>query len=188
MKNIWVISDTHFSHANIIKYCNRPFVNSFQMNSVMRMNWNSAIGEDDTVIHLGDLALVPNSKFDEMKQFINTLNGKLIVLLGNHDKKHFLEHCGIVYTKRLVCGNLLLRHYPQRMGEKMANNVHIVHGHIHNNGYDQGVKLTCAHTCVSVEMTEYKPVLLNSIANFDEHLLEKTVNEHFHSGKINNCQ
>ena len=47
-------SDTHFNHANIIKFCNRPFKDVEQMNDVMIANWNGVIGKDDTVFHLGD--------------------------------------------------------------------------------------------------------------------------------------
>jgi calcineurin-like phosphoesterase family protein len=36
MSEIWVISDTHFNHTNIIQYCGRPFGNSHMMDEYMK--------------------------------------------------------------------------------------------------------------------------------------------------------
>ena len=68
--NIWFISDTHFYHANIIRYCNRPWNNGKddagnivvtkdnveQMNNEMVRRWNSIVSKDDIVWHLGDFS------------------------------------------------------------------------------------------------------------------------------------
>ena len=56
-KHVWVTSDTHFNHANIIKYCNRPFSSVEEMNETIIANWNKVVSEDDMVYHLGDFAL-----------------------------------------------------------------------------------------------------------------------------------
>ena len=52
---IYFIADTHFNHANIIKYCNRPFKNTDEMNKYIIRKWNSVVKETDTVYHLGDV-------------------------------------------------------------------------------------------------------------------------------------
>jgi calcineurin-like phosphoesterase family protein len=44
-------ADTHFNHDNIIEYCNRPFKNAEEMNDTLIINWNSVVGEHDTVYH-----------------------------------------------------------------------------------------------------------------------------------------
>ena len=52
---IYFISDTHFNHNNIIKYCNRPFKSINEMNQTIINNWNKTVKADDEIYHLGDL-------------------------------------------------------------------------------------------------------------------------------------
>ena len=47
-------ADTHFNHANIIRYCRRPFGSVREMNEALVSNWNRVVAEDDVVYHLGD--------------------------------------------------------------------------------------------------------------------------------------
>ena len=49
----WIISDTHFFHENIGRYCNRP--ENWQ--ELIFKNWNELISPNETVLHLGDFAL-----------------------------------------------------------------------------------------------------------------------------------
>lgn len=52
---VFVISDMHFGHANIIPFCNRrPFGSVEDMDETMIANWNSVVSENDIVINLGD--------------------------------------------------------------------------------------------------------------------------------------
>lgn len=44
--------------------------------------WNEAVGENDTVLHLGDFA------FRGVEDYSSKLNGRKILLLGNHDLKN----------------------------------------------------------------------------------------------------
>lgn len=54
MTQHFFIADTHFNHANIIRYCKRPFSNVEEMNNVLIENINSKVGEADILWHLGD--------------------------------------------------------------------------------------------------------------------------------------
>ena len=83
MSRIFVTSDTHFSHVNIIKYCNRPYASVEEMNNALIDNWNSVVKNDDLVIHLGDFAL--GRTIQDIKKHLDKLNGNKILILGNHD-------------------------------------------------------------------------------------------------------
>lgn len=76
-------SDTHFSHHNIIRYCDRPFIDTDQMDEEIIRRWNETVGPDDTVFHLGDIALGP---IEKSLALVSRLNGYKIAKLGNHDR------------------------------------------------------------------------------------------------------
>ena len=76
-------SDTHFGHKNIIKYCNRPFESVHDMDKQLIANWNSVVGKNDTVFHLGDFAFYPQ---DITLGILSRLNGYINIVPGNHDK------------------------------------------------------------------------------------------------------
>ena len=79
----YLISDTHFNHLNIIKYCNRPFETVEEMNEFIIQKWNNTISNDDTVYFLGDFCLGNREKVIELG---HRLNGHKILILGNHDR------------------------------------------------------------------------------------------------------
>ena len=54
---IFFTSDTHFGHAKIIEYLNRPFATAEEMDEQLAVRWNEIVGEKDTVYHLGDFTL-----------------------------------------------------------------------------------------------------------------------------------
>ena len=76
-------SDTHFGHANIIRYSNRPFRDVSHMNEMLIKNWNDTVGPDDIVYHLGDVALGP---WVEWEGIFRRLNGIIRLVVGNHER------------------------------------------------------------------------------------------------------
>lgn len=81
---IWISSDHHFGHTNIIEFCNRPWETAKEMNESLIKNWNEKIGPEDEVYILGDM-MMGNSAYWEST--LNKLKGKLHLIVGNHDRK-----------------------------------------------------------------------------------------------------
>lgn len=140
-------SDTHFNHANIIKFCNRPFKDVEQMNDVMIANWNSVIGKDDTVFHLGDFCLGGAA---EWTKILDRLNGKIYLIMGNHDLKNIrqgfisrFEHVAMQMRIEIGKKRIYLCHYPFLCFEgSYKDDVWQLFGHVHtrrsNSGIDAG--------------------------------------------------
>ena len=151
----YFIADTHFNHENIIKYCNRPFKNSKEMNEYIANKWNSVVTKGDIVYHLGDVGF---GSTEELKELVGRLNGTKILIRGNHDYKRGIngwKKVGFseVYKKKLVLGNLILTHEPIEVEENYIN----VFGQIHNKLLDERFNKN-NHICVSCDVIDYTPI------------------------------
>lgn len=85
---VYFTSDTHFNHTNILRYCQRPFRNVDDMNEQMIANWNETVSEDDVIFHLGDFCLGGAA---EWTRILDRLNGKIYLIMGNHDLKNIRQ-------------------------------------------------------------------------------------------------
>lgn len=83
-QNVWFISDTHFYHEKIIQYCSRPYANGAEMTEALIENWNSVVGPNDIVFHLGDVGF---TNIPTVIETVKRLNGKIYLVTGNHDRK-----------------------------------------------------------------------------------------------------
>lgn len=155
--NTWIISDTHFYHDNIIKYCDRPYANSQEMNEDLISKWNAVVGKDDIIWHLGDFCF---GSRNHVREILLRLNGRVNLVMGNHDhhKVNFYYGCGFhrVYDHPVVVSNFfILSHEPMQWvkdGDVYAN----IYGHIHDQ--KQYRDFTSNTFCACVERTGYAPV------------------------------
>jgi calcineurin-like phosphoesterase family protein len=99
--NIWITSDLHFDHANIITYSNRPYHYVKEMNDELISNWNFLVEPEDTVYFLGDFSMGKHTLERDRDLFLS-LNGTKYMVLGNHDFnfKSTNESGGIAKIKR----------------------------------------------------------------------------------------
>ena len=59
---IFLTADLHLGHANIIRYCGRPYRDINEMNEDLIRRWNSVVTDNDRVFFLGDFALGDTEK------------------------------------------------------------------------------------------------------------------------------
>lgn len=158
----FVIGDTHFGHSNIIKYCNRPFRDVEEMDRVLIKNWNETVSNHDIVIHLGDFALCARER---AKEICSQLNGKKILIKGNHDNwtDDFYRNIGFDYVSKFPIiyggtsdnnGFYMMSHAPLMLSETTP--YWNFYGHVHN---DSKFADTPTSKCVCVERIGYRPYL-----------------------------
>lgn len=161
---IFVTSDLHLGHTNIIKYCKRPFNNVKEMNIVLVKNWNNIISNRDVVYFLGDLAYGKNTTTD---YWYNKLKGQIIFIKGNHDLSNDItfHELQILKYKNI---SFYLCHDPNNVPSNW--NGWVIYGHHHNNNliefpfFDRKNK----RINISVELTNYKPVNMDYIIKLIE--------------------
>lgn len=161
MHEKWFISDTHFFHENIIQFCGRPFANAEIMNECLVNNWNSVVGKNDFVYHLGDVFIKGTER--ERAELIHSLNGRKRLIVGNHDYTIFKQHHvmtafeKVMYWHGFKEENFTATHVPHLLS-KIRDGEFNVHGHLHNALEDD---LHYINVCV--EHRNYTPVHMDQI-------------------------
>jgi calcineurin-like phosphoesterase family protein len=171
----YLISDHHFGHSNIIKYCDRPFTSVGEMDNAMLDHYYETVGPDDVLIHLGDVAMDMQDGRETIERF-DQLDGDLLVR-GNHDiglngedapfpviDSCTIEHGGYEF----YC-----THRPEDVPQSWDS--WVLHGHHHNNDlevfpfvfYDE------QRVNVGAEVLDYRPIQLDTIVE----ILEKSTSK-----------
>jgi calcineurin-like phosphoesterase family protein len=152
-------SDHHFFHANIIKYCNRPFKDVNAMEKEIIKKHNEVVKEDDEVFFLGDLAWTSNSRTERLESVINKMNGRKHLVLGNHDALKPFKYVDIGFTSvhtSLEVDGYILNHDPC-VATGFPNKSYIV-GHVHT------LYRKCNNTVnVGVDVWNFYPVDIDTI-------------------------
>ncbi len=168
-RKIYVISDQHFFHSNIILYERSEFPDVETMNNYIINQHNSTVGEDDIVIFLGDFSF----KNNEISSLLHRLHGHKYLILGNHDNPNIIKHYGTmgfegIFTMPVKLNNNYLSHEPLK--EDSRDDLHFkllvksfkadasgynYHGHIHtkNTSEEPFHNVTC-------EALDYIPLFI----------------------------
>ena len=146
-QGIFFTSDLHFGHQNILRFCNRPWESTKEMDEALIKNWNSVVKENDIVFDLGDFAFAPNWRW---KEILSRLNGKHYLIFGNHDITRWpgdkiielfdgvFQQLILKIDDRFVC----LNHYPYLCyggtWRGAQNSVWQLFGHVHSGPSSSG--------------------------------------------------
>ena len=163
--DVFITSDCHFSHKNLVRgvtnwrtkngeiptNSTRDFNTIEEMNQRLVDNINNVVGQDDTLIMLGDVAF---GGFDNIGLFLDRLICKNIhLVIGNHDH-HIENNRGNIqdrflsvqhYLEANICDvNFILCHYPLQSWNGLNKGVIHLHGHVHlsaQNKWGNGKRL-----------------------------------------------
>lgn len=170
MANIFLISDTHFGHSNILSFKRtdgsplRPGFDGIKVHDLKLIeNWNSVVGKQDKVYHLGDVGF---TNFPYIKNIFDALNGTKVLIKGNHDNFKLSQYMQIFKDVRAthVLDKWVLSHVPihtQSLDRWKGN----LHGHLHehkvmwNNNADEDLR----YVNLCVEHINYTPVPFEEI-------------------------
>ena len=157
---IYFISDLHFDHFNIIKYCKRPYKTTEEMNFDIIRNINNVCKPNDTLYHVGDYVF--KSKPREFEQAINC---KIVFIKGNHDPYEWPE----IMTITMGGINFLVQHRPPTQIAEIPDFCDaVICGHEHNNW-----KLQSMTRQISENKIQIIPIINVSCDNWEFKPLDK---------------
>ena len=135
----FITSDLHWGHRNIMRFCPATrghFADVDVMREAMIAEWNAAVAPEDVTYILGDVAFLPAA---EAVQIMRRLNGRKILIEGNHDRKLLNDpvfrscfesvhnYLRLNYNGQLV----IMFHYPIWEWDQMHRGAVHFYGHVH---------------------------------------------------------
>lgn len=160
---IWFTSDEHYGHTNIIRYCNRPFKSTDEMNNTIIDNFNNKVCKNDIAYHIGDFALISNPQAVDI---IQKLNGKHYFIKGSHDRwiNNDIRSSYLMEIK-IEGKTIVLCHYAMRVWPKSHYGSWHLYGHSHGKLPSYGLSYD-----VGVDNNNFFPVSYEEIKNKMEEL------------------
>jgi calcineurin-like phosphoesterase family protein len=144
-RDIWITSDTHFSHKNLIKSlsswesgAHRDFTSINHHNDTLVNNINNNVKKKDVLFLLGDVAF---GGYENIRLFMDRIVcDEVHLVLGNHDKHIRVNRDGLknlfssVNTRidvQIDENVFVMDHYPIREWENCHKGWYHLYGHTH---------------------------------------------------------
>lgn len=172
MSNIFLASDHHLGHTNILTFRKndgsllREFSSIEEHDEHIISMHNSVVAKGDKTYFLGDVGFST-----KILPLLARMNGEKILVKGNHDKLKLSQY--LPYFKDIRGSHqfdgLLLTHIPVHPGSLSRWKAN-VHGHLHSNVVEvsQGVPDT-RYFNVSMECINYTPISLEQLKSEIKH-------------------
>lgn len=170
MSEIWFTSDTHFGSQRTLELSQRPFKTVEEMDKILIENWNSVVGKNDIVYHLGDFG-----NYNTVKQ----LNGNIVLIYGNYELKDRIKREDLIEygfndaeynpTRRKINNIFLnLSHLPSESEKRININEFNLFGHIHKLQMVKKFGLNVGTDCHNFYPINIETVMFykNAIDNF----------------------
>lgn len=177
-QKIWVTSDLHFGHSNIIKYSPKyrgHLTSVDEMNRELVTNFNKDVSEDDHTYILGDIGFCSPEK---VMDFLKQMNGTKTIIHGNHDRKLIASSAFQDRSQRNLAG--IVEDTPYKVisqtvdGKKygvvmfhfrIANWDGAHHGSIHLYGHEHGGGPVLERRCqdIGVDTNALRPYEMQSL-------------------------
>lgn len=152
---VYVISDTHFAHTNILRY-RTNFSSIEEHDNTITENILSICGKRDSLYILGDVVIYNNGLYylEKIAKNVEFLH----ICLGNHDHERknsptledYMKLCKSVFGMKKYKSSWLT-HAPLHP-EELRGKINI-HGHVHSNSVEDD-----RYVNVSCENVGFKPI------------------------------
>ena len=183
-QKIYFSSDQHFGHKNVLRFCQRPYETTKEMEKALIDNWNSKVTNNDIIFVLGDFFWFHGRH--EIKRVVDKLNGKTIYIVpGNHCKRTAYELCdervqllddiSALYIREVgkpqVKYEVYVSHMPLMTWPHREKGSYNFFGHIHSgprslSQVDQDLPFHKGlQYDIGVDNNEYTPIELEEIIN-----------------------
>lgn len=157
MSDAWFTSDFHFGHFNIIRYCNRPFRNTQEMDDEITECVNACVKPNDVLYFLGDFCL---GRAEQVAAYRKRLACRTIHFIeGNHDKttrkqQQLFASWNVLSEVNVARQRIVLCHYAMRVWPHHAQRAWHLYGHSHGNLPDEPRSLSID---VGVDTHDFRP-------------------------------
>ncbi|MCD8003450.1 MAG: hypothetical protein LUG88_06020 [Clostridia bacterium] len=166
---VYFISDTHFGHENVIRFCNRPFASVNEMDEFMIQAWNSRVTERDRVYIMGDMFF----RCENPESILHRLKGHKNLIVGNHDGSwmdkvdlnRYFDSVNLMHETNDGKRPVTLCHYPM-VSWKHDSRSFMIHGHIHNDTTADFFPFLLTRDNIlnaGVDINGYKPVTFDEL-------------------------